>query len=132
LIYTLKESDFRRNGIVQLNERVSESRQKLADLPVATIKALADFLLEELGDSPTELEEEALRSLQSGDYDTAKRFCLYDPCNSYLAAISCIASAYRSPMVADSVLRDAARHASDVARKSAETRIAKRFQQILR
>jgi hypothetical protein len=118
--------------MISLNQRVSESRQKLADLPLEAINSLTDCLLEELGDPPTELEEEALRSLQSSDYDTAKRFFLYDPCNSYLAAISCIASAYRSPMVADSVLRDAARHTSDVARKSAETRIAKRFQQILR
>jgi hypothetical protein len=117
---------------MQLNERVSGSRQKLSDLPVATIKALTDFLLEELGNPPTELEGEALQSLQNGDYDTAKRFCLYDPCNSYLAAISCIASAYRSPMVADSVLRDAARHTSDVAKQRAETRIAQQFQQILR
>lgn len=118
--------------MISFNQRVSESRQKLADLPLETIKSLTECLLEELGDPPTELEEEALRSLQSGDYDTAKRFCLYDPCNSYLAAISCIASAYRSPMVADSVLRDAARHTSDVAKKRAETRIARQFQQILR
>lgn len=116
---------------MQLNERVSESRQKLADLPLETIESLTLCLLEELGDPPTELEGVALRSLQSGDYDTAKRFCLYDPCNSYLAAISCIASAYRSPMVADSVLRDAARHTSDVAKQRAEARIAKQFQQFL-
>lgn len=117
---------------MRLNERVSEPRQKLVDLPVDTIKALTDCLLEELGSPPTDLEKEALRSLQSGDYDTAKRFCLYDPCNAYLAAISCIASAYRSPMVADSVLRDAARHTADVARQRAEDRIAQQFQQILR
>jgi hypothetical protein len=117
--------------MISLNQRVSGSRQKLADLPLEAIKSLTDYLLEELGNPPTELEEEALRSLQSGDYDTAKRFCLYDPCNSYLAAISCIASAYRSPMVADSVLRDAARHTSDVARERAEARIAKQFRQIL-
>lgn len=116
---------------MQLNERVSESRQKLADLPVDTIRSLTDCLVEELGDPPTELEAEALRLLQCGDYDAAKKHCLYDPCNSYLAAISCIASAHRSPMVADSVLRDAARHTSDVAKQRAEARIAKRFQQIL-
>lgn len=121
-----------RSQNISLNQRVSESRQKLTDLPLATIKSLTECLLEELGAPPTELEAEALRALQNSDYDTAKRFCLYDPCNSYLAAISCIASAYRSPMVADSVLRDAARHTSDVAKKRAETRIAKQFQQILR
>lgn len=118
--------------MISLNQRVSESRQKLADLPLETIKSLTDCLLEELGDPPSQLEEEALRSLQSGNYGTAKRFCLYDPCNSYLAAISCIASAYRPPMVADSVLRPEARHTSDVAKKRAETLIAQQFQQILR
>jgi hypothetical protein len=114
------------------NQRVIESRQRLNDLPLDAIAQLSDCLLEELGDPLTELEREALGSLQSGDYDTAKRFCLYDPCNSYLAAISCIASAYRSPMVADSVLRDAARHTSDVTKQRAETRIAQQFQRILR
>lgn len=118
--------------MISPNQRVSESRQKLTDLPLETIKSLAKCLLEELGDPPTELESDALRALQSGDYDTAKRFCLYDPCNSYLAAISCIASAYRSPMVADSVLGDAARHTSDVTKERAETFIAKQFQQILK
>ena len=118
--------------MINLNQRVSESRQKLADLPPETIKSLTECLLKELGAPLTELEAEALRALQNGDYDTAKRFCLYDPCNSYLAAISCIASAYRSPMVADSVLRDAARHTSDVAKERTETLIAKQFQQILK
>lgn len=113
------------------NQRVIESRQRLSDLPLEAITTLSDCLLEELGDPLTELEKEALRSLQSGDHDTAKRLCLCDPCNSYLAAISCIASAYRSLMVADSVLRDAARHTSDVARKRAEARIALQFQQVL-
>lgn len=115
-----------------INQRVIESRQRLKDLPLDTVAQLSDCLLKELGDPPSQMEEEALRSLQSGDYDTAKRFCLYDPCNSYLAAISCIASAYRSPMVADSVLRDAARHTSDVAKQRAEGRIAQQFQQILK
>jgi len=101
----------------EANQRVIESRQSLKDLPLDTVAQLSDYLLEELSDPSTEWEEEALRSLQSGDYDTAKRFCLCDPCNPYLAAISCIASAYRSPMVADSVLRDAARHTSDVPSK---------------
>lgn len=118
--------------MISLNQRVSESRQKLTDLPLETIKSLTECLLEELGDPPTELEEEASRALQNGDYDAAKHFCLYAPCNSYLAAISCIASAYRSPMVADSVLRDAARHTLDVVKERAETRIATQFQQILR
>lgn len=117
--------------MIAFNQRVSESRQKLADLPLETIQALTNYLLEELGTPTTAVEEEALRSLRQGDFDAAKRYCLFDPCNSFLAAISCIASAYRSPMVADSVLRDASRHTADVAKQRAETRIAKRFQQIL-
>jgi len=54
------------------------------------------------------------------------------PATPLLAAISCIASAYRSPMVADSVLRDAARHTCDVAKQKAEIRLARQFQQILK
>lgn len=49
--------------MISLNQRVSELRQKLADLPLEAIKSLTDCLLEESGDSPTELEEETLRSL---------------------------------------------------------------------
>ena len=52
------------------NQRVIESRQRLKDLPPDAIAQLSVCLLKELGDPPTELEEEALRSLQSGDYDT--------------------------------------------------------------
>ncbi len=117
---------------MQQNERVSESRQKLSDLPIDTIKAMTDCLLKELGEPPTKLSEQALISLQNGDYDAAKRFCLHDPCNSYLAAISCIASAFRSPMVADSVIRDAARHTSDVVKQKAEARIGEQFRQLLK
>ncbi len=114
------------------NQSVAQSRQKLSDLPLETIKSLTECLLEELGSPPNQLEREALRALQNRDYDSAKRFCLYDPCNSYLAVISCIASAYRSPMVADSVLRDAARHTANVAKQKAEIRLARQFQQILK
>ncbi|URD53708.1 hypothetical protein [Chroococcidiopsis sp. CCNUC1] len=121
----------RKIEMTSANQKVSQSRQKLTELPLEIIKSLTEYLLEELGDPSTQLEQEALQALQSGDYDSAKRFCLYDPCNSYLAAISCIASAYRSPMVADSVLRDAARHTCNVAKQRAEVRIARQFQQIL-
>jgi len=64
------------------NQSVAQLRQKLSDLPLEIIKSLTECLLEELGNPPTQLEQEALRSLQNGDYDRAKRFCLYDPCNS--------------------------------------------------
>ncbi|MDY6785047.1 MAG: hypothetical protein SW833_21305 [Cyanobacteriota bacterium] len=114
-----------------LNQSASESSEKVIDLPLGTIEALSGCLLEELGEPSTEWEEQALRSLLNGHYDAAKRFGLHDPCNSYLAAISCMASAFRSPVVADSVLRDAARHASDVAKKRAEARIADQFQRLL-
>lgn len=56
------------------NQSVVQSRQKLSDLPLETIKSLTECLLEELGNPPTQLEQEALRALQSGDYDSAKRF----------------------------------------------------------
>ena len=88
-----------------------------------------DCLLLELGEPNASLEQKALRSLHHQDYDT-KQYCLADPGNSYLAALSCIASAYRSPMVADSVLRDAARHAAEVAKLRTQE-IATRFQAIV-
>ena len=114
-----------------LNQRVIESRQRLQDLPIEVIKPLCDYLIAELGEPSLGAEKEALSFLLSGDYDAAKKHCLHDPCNSFLAAISCIASAYRSPMVADSVLRDAARHTTEALKHRAERRIADSLQKIL-
>jgi hypothetical protein len=116
---------------MQLNERVSASRERLQDLPLSTIQSLSDCLIEQLGDPSSPLEQRALDSLKEQNYDSAKRFCLSNPCSSYLAAISCIASAFRSPMVADSVLRDAARHTVDVVKQRAEAHIANQFQKLL-
>jgi hypothetical protein len=116
---------------MQLNDRVALSREKLSALSGEMLHVLIDGLLEELGEPASELEGQALDALKSQDYDAAKRACLLDPCNEYLAAISCIASAYRSPMVADSVLRDAARHITEVAKLRSGTRLAQRFQDIL-
>jgi hypothetical protein len=113
------------------NHRVIESRKKLRSMSLEAIRTLCDFLISELGESNTELESKALSALQSENYDLAKHYCLCDPCNPYLAAISCIASAYRSPMVADSVLRDASRHTAEIAKKRSERRIAEQFQQVL-
>jgi hypothetical protein len=100
-------------------------------MPIEAIESLCNFLVLELGETNAELENKALSALQSEDYDLAKHYCLCDPCNPYLAAISCIASAYRSPMVADSVLRDASRHTAEIAKRRAEKRIAEQFQQVL-
>ena len=117
--------------MVALNERVESSRAKLSALPEETIKQMCDFLISELGEPNSPLEMQSLTAIKKGDYDASKRYCLADPCNSYLAALSCIASAYRSPMVADSVLRDASRHASDVAKARTAQRISDRFQSLL-
>jgi hypothetical protein len=116
---------------ISSNQRVAGSRKQLGDMPHDAIEQLSACLLFELGESDNKIEQEALDALSAGDYDAAKRYCLYDPCNSYLAAISCIASAYRSPMVADSVLRDASRHTADLVRQRCEARIASQFQAIL-
>jgi hypothetical protein len=115
---------------MQTNERVIKSRESLNYLSEETIKACCDVLISELGSGETDLEQEAFSYLTTGDYTQAKKICLMNPTSSYLAAISCIASAYRSPMVADSVLRDAARHTAQVAKQQAEKRIALRFQTI--
>lgn len=113
------------------NEKVIKSRQQLSPLHSSLISQMCDCLLSELGEPNTSLEQDALRSFHHQDYDSTKQYCLADPCNSYLAALSCIASAYRSPMVADSVLRDAARHVSEVAKFRTQKRIGTRFQAII-
>jgi len=110
-----------------VNDRVIQSRANLQDVPIEVLETMRDVLLKELGEPRDFNEREAIASLLEDDYDASKRRCLFDPCNPYLAAISCIASAFRSPMVADSVLRDAARHAAEVARRSAERRICEAF-----
>ncbi|MDJ0727181.1 MAG: hypothetical protein QNJ38_18940 [Prochloraceae cyanobacterium] len=111
----------------KLNEKVIQSRKQLSPLRSSLIAQMCDCLLLELGEPNTPLEKDALRSLQHQKYDRAKQYCLADPCNSYLAALSCIASAYRSPMVADSVLRDAARHVAEVSKLRTQKRIGDRF-----
>ena len=113
------------------NSKVLDSRSKLSPLPEDVLNQMCNFLLEELEAPASPLEMQSLVSLQKGDYDASKRYCLADPCNSYLAALSCIASAYRSPMVADSVLRDASRHVSEVAKTRTAKRISDRFQSLL-
>ncbi len=115
----------------RLNQKVTQSREQLSALPDALIAQMCDFLLLELGEPNTSLEKDALQSLQHQDYDQTKRYCLADPCNSYLAALSCLASAYRSPMVADSVLRDAARHVAEVAKFRTQKRIGAHFQTLV-
>ena len=114
-----------------LNEKVIQSREKLSPLPSSLISQMCDCLLLELGDPSTSVEKDALQSLHHQDYDSTKQYCLADPCNSYLAALSCIASAYRSPMVADSVLRDAARHVAEVAKLRTQKRISTQFQALI-
>lgn len=115
-----------------INQRIEESRKALHALPEKKLDKLCQCLITFLGDGVTEAEKDALVALKKGDYDQAKLICLSDPCTPYLAAISCIASAYRSPMVADSVLRDAARHTTEVAKLRTANEIALCFNNILK
>ncbi len=115
----------------KLNKKVIQSREQLSPLKSSLISQMCDCLLLELGEPSTSLEKNALQSLHHQDYDSTKQYCLADPCNSYLAALSCIASAYRSPMVADSVLRDAARHVAEFAKLRTQKRIGEQFQAII-
>jgi hypothetical protein len=112
------------------NDRVIKSRENLDYLSDEAIEACCNVLISELGTGDTDIEREAIQKLKTGDYTEAKKLCLMNPTSCYLAAISCMASAYRSPMVADSVLRDAARHTVEVAKIKAEKRIAENFQAI--
>jgi len=113
------------------SDRVQEARQYLSPMNSQIVKRLCDALVTELGEGADDLERDAMKSLEEGDYDRAKQLCLMNPTNSYLAAISCISSAYRSPTVADSVLRDAARHTTAVAARKCEQRISSAFSAIL-
>ena len=115
----------------QANEKVILSRQQLSPLKDLIISQMCDYLLFELGEPSNLIERSALRALQNKDYDAAKHCCLADPCNSYLAALSCIASAYRSPMVADSVIRDAARHVAETSKHRTKERISEKFQALI-
>jgi hypothetical protein len=112
-------------------DRVQEARQHLSPMSPQLVRYLCDALVTELGEGADDLEHDAMKSLQEGNYDRAKQLCLMNPTNSYLAAISCISSAYRSPTVADSVLRDAARHTAAVAARKCEQRISAAFSAIL-
>lgn len=114
-----------------MNTRVIESRENLNSLSLETIKGLTDYLMNELGTPESEIELKAFQAFSNADYTSAKNLCLYEPCNPYLAAISCMSSAYRSPMVADSVLRDAARHVATVVHRKVEKRIGVAFTSIL-
>ena len=116
---------------MQTNQKVVESRAKLEAMPVERIHKLCDFLVNELGNPVTDLEAQAIAKLSAHQYDEAKALCLHDPCSPFLATVSCLASAYRSPMVADSVLRDASRWATEVAKERAANRISEGFQKIL-
>lgn len=113
------------------SSKVIESRSNLSPLSENVLTQMCDFLMEELGEPASPLEMQSLVTLQKGDYDSSKQYCLADPCNPYLAALSCIASAYRSPMVADSVLRDASRHVAEVTKIRTAQRISDRFQALL-
>lgn len=116
--------------MVQANKKVVTSREQLNAIPEEAVERLCNSLLIELGEPQSKNEKHGLEAFQEKDYDLAKRYCLFDPCSTYLAAISCMASACRSPMVADSVLRDAARHTAEVAKLRACKRIAERFETI--
>jgi hypothetical protein len=114
------------------NEKVIDSRARLSALPLDKIDRMCQALIEILKEyDATLFEKDALQALLDGNYDAAKQFCLCDPCSEYLAAISCLASAYRSPMIADSVLRDGSRHVAEVAKLTAEKRISQAFNQII-
>lgn len=114
-----------------MSDRVIKSRELLTPLDINLIDRLCQTLIAELSEGESAVERQALQHLLEGDYDAAKQTCLREPTNEFLAAISCIGSAYRSPMVADSVLRDAARHVAEVAKRKAESRINEAFSEIL-
>lgn len=116
---------------MQVNERVESSRSQLQPLDSVTIARLVSVLEGVMGEPLSPIEGEAQNAFAGEHWDELKMICLKDPCNPYLAALSCIGSAFRSPVIAESALRDASRHAAEVAKRNAETGIAVSFAEIL-
>jgi hypothetical protein len=117
--------------MTQTNDRIALERSHLQQLDPKTLDQMAEAILTALGQPLSTIQAEALASFNDRQWDEVKRFCLCDPCDSYLAALSCLASAYRSATIADSVLRDAARHTADFARVRTAHHLAARFTAIL-
>lgn len=117
--------------MTQANDRIELERSHLQPLDRDLLSKLTTILLSALGQPITADQDKALEFFNSGDWDYVKHICLCDPCDSYLAALSCLASAYRSPTIADSVLRDAARHTADFARVRTAHNLAIQFNSIL-
>jgi len=93
---------------------------------------LIKLILDELGFPMNNPQIAALEKLENGDWDGCKLLALNDPCDPYLACLSFLASAQRSPMIADSVLRDAARHAAEFASVKSRNRLAIGFRETLK
>ena len=117
--------------MTQTNDRIALERSHLQAIAPATLDQMSEAILSALGQPLNTVQSEALASFNDRHWDEVKRFCLCDPCDSFLAALSCLGSAYRSPTIADSVLRDAARHTADFARARTAHHLAARFSAIL-
>ena len=117
--------------MTQTNDRIALERSHLQPLDSKTLDQMSEAILTALGQPLSTIQSEALAAFNDRHWDEVKRFCLCDPCDSYLAALSCLASAYRSATIADSVLRDAARHTADFARIRTAHHLAMRFSAIL-
>lgn len=117
--------------MTQTNDRIALERSHLQPLDSKTLDKMSEAILSALGQPLSTIQSEALAAFNAQHWDEVKRFCLCDPCDSYLAALSCLGSAYRSPTIADSVLRDAARHTADFARVRTAHHLAARFSAIL-
>ena len=116
----------------QTSDRIALERSHLQAFSLEQLEKLTNVLLNHLGNPGTGDQQICLQRLKDQQWDECKRLCLCDPCDSYLAALSCIASAWRSPTIAESVLRDAARHVADFAKiRSAQT-LANEFGAIIR
>jgi hypothetical protein len=93
---------------------------------------MSKTITNEIGMPITKLQTKALEEFNEGNWDDCKMTCLCDPCDPYLACLSCLSSAFRSPMIADSVLRDAARHSIECVKSRAQYRLSQSFTEILR
>lgn len=112
-------------------DRIALERSHLQAMSSSTIQDLTKAVLDVLGEPLTAIQGTVLSAYQDQNWDEVKRVCLYDPCDPYLACLSCLASAHRSPTIAESTLRDASRWAAQQASVRAAKALSDRFYAIL-
>lgn len=111
-----------------------QARTQLSGLDERKVNQVCNYLLQLLGDSEDKHERECLLALEEKRYSDCKQIALRHPRSDYMRALSCIASAYRSPSVSDSIIAYASQHTYNVllsrAASNIEMKINAEFEKI--